>query len=71
MPSPSRKRTRATYFQRHNHRQKGVERRWKDKYLELEKRYGDVLDTCGSFIIMFIIFIIIYISINKLINALF
>ena len=77
MPFPSRKRTRAIYFQHHNYRQKGVERRWRDKYLELERRYEDISDTYGSFlvwvlfIIMLIIIIIIYILINKLINALF
>lgn len=77
MPCPSRKKTRAIYFQRRNHRQKGVERRWKDKYLELERKYESVLETFGFFfvwvffIIIIIIIIIICILINKLKNALF
>jgi hypothetical protein len=71
MPCSSRKKTRAIYFQRRNHRQKGVERRWRDKYLDLERKYESVLETYESvviwvlFIIIIIIIIIIYTLINK------
>jgi hypothetical protein len=64
------------YFQRRNHRQKGVERRWRDKYLELEGQYEGLLEISSSFfvwmliIIFFIICIIIY-FISKLKTAFF
>jgi len=63
MPCPSRKKSRATYFQRRNHRQKGVERRWRDKYLELERSYESLLDINSTFFVwtfLIIIFIICF-----------
>ncbi len=53
MPCPSRKKTQKTYFQRHNHHQKGIERRWKDKYYELERRFENFSENAGCFLFGF------------------
>ena len=70
--SPSRERTRKTYFQHHSYCQKDKkERWWKDKSYELEKRYDILLENSayflvwGFFIIVVFIFIFIAILINK------
>ncbi len=71
MPCPSRKKTQKTYFQRHNNRQKGIERRWKDKYYELERRFENFSENAGCFfvwgflIMIVFIFIFVAILINK------
>jgi hypothetical protein len=65
MPCPSKKKSRAMYFQRRNHRQKGVERRWRDKYVELERQYEGLLEISSSFfvwmlIIIFLLFVLLF-----------
>lgn len=69
--SPSREKTRKTYFQRQSHRQKDVkERSWKDKSYELEKKYDKLLDNSADFLVwgFFIIVVFIFIFIAILIN---
>jgi hypothetical protein len=61
MPCPSRKNTRKTYFRHRNHRQKGVEKRWKDKYVELERRFEVFLENAACYLVWDFLIIIIFI----------
>jgi transcriptional regulatory protein LevR len=59
---PLKKKTRKTYFQHYSHHQKDKEeRRWKDKFHELEKRYDILLENSAYFFIWEFFIIVVFI----------